>query len=292
MGMLDLFDEAFDLYKKNFALFVLITAVVYVPAVGISTYYILPAAHDMFTSMPGDFDAIVGWIGPYVGSLVIATPLYSMVAALLINSLIAAVSARYLMEPITMREAFKQGASVTLQSTLAFTLYIALVFVSYIMCVVPGIIVQMCCIPLQFFIHVMVNEKKPNVFKALGRSWNIVKTQGSLLSFGHTVHWILWSVLMLATFGVVQVIAQVAVNSAIPFLPLLGSHKDLAETIGLEISWMLLLPFQVCVVTMFYYDLKIRKEGYDMEVLAHSLGYPDVSLPAQAVSSAMRRGRK
>ncbi len=294
MGMLDLFDEAFDLYKKNFALFVLITGIVYVPTVGISTYLILPAARDMVADAPGDFNGIIAWVGPYVGSIALVAPIYALLAGLLLNALVVAVSSRYLGEPVTIGDAFRKGASVTAQTAIALVLYSVLLVCGYAACVIPGLAFQLLCIPLQFFVHVMVNENKKNMFGAISRSWNIVKTQGSLLSFGHTVHWLLWFVLMIATLGAVQIFAEAAVNSAVPFLPLLGAHKDLADTISIEIAWMILLPFQVCVVTMFYYDLRIRKEGYDMEVLAQILGYPLVALPAQAVTAPVRgkRGQK
>jgi len=46
-----------------------------------------------------------------------------------------------------------------------------------------------------------------------------------------------------------------------------------------NLTVMLVIPFAVTVVSLLYYDMRIRKDGYDMEVLAHTLGYPDVVIP-------------
>ena len=37
------------------------------------------------------------------------------------------------------------------------------------------------------------------------------------------------------------------------------------------ISNTLVLPFQVAVTTVLYIDLRVRKEGFDIQLLAHSL---------------------
>ena len=37
------------------------------------------------------------------------------------------------------------------------------------------------------------------------------------------------------------------------------------------ISSTLVLPFQVAVTTVLYIDLRVRKEGFDIQLLAHSL---------------------
>jgi hypothetical protein len=292
MGMLDLFDEAFDLYKKNLGLLLLIVGIVYVPAVGVGTYVIMPAVKDMIADTPGDFDGVMAWLGPYVGPLGVVAPLAAVLAALAISALTAAVCARYLGEPITLRESFRRSLPLIAPVAVGFLVYFVLVSFGYAMCVVPGFIVQACCIPLQFFIQALVVENSKGLFKGLSRSFNLAKGQGSHLLGAHSVHWFLWMVLMLATIGVIQLIAELAVRSAIPLLPLLAAHTDLSSVIGTELAIMILMPFQVCVVSILYFDLRIRKEGYDMEILAQSLGYPPVELPPAAKLPKAATARK
>ena len=45
------------------------------------------------------------------------------------------------------------------------------------------------------------------------------------------------------------------------------------------ISGVVLQPFSASVVTVLYYDLRIRKEGYDLELLADQLGLEASGLP-------------
>lgn len=35
---------------------------------------------------------------------------------------------------------------------------------------------------------------------------------------------------------------------------------------------MLLYPLLTCVFTLFYYDLRVRKEGFDLEMLSGQVG--------------------
>jgi predicted cobalt transporter CbtA len=39
-------------------------------------------------------------------------------------------------------------------------------------------------------------------------------------------------------------------------------------------------PFRAATTTLLYYDLRVRREGYDLHVLADQLGLPSSSMPA------------
>jgi len=43
------------------------------------------------------------------------------------------------------------------------------------------------------------------------------------------------------------------------------------STVLLAILLLLYYPLLTCVFTLFYYDLRVRKEGFDLEVLAAQL---------------------
>lgn len=43
-------------------------------------------------------------------------------------------------------------------------------------------------------------------------------------------------------------------------------------TVLLSIATLLIYPLITCVFTLFYYDLRVRKEGFDLEVLSGQLG--------------------
>ena len=66
-------------------------------------------------------------------------------------------------------------------------------------------------------------------------------------------------------------------------------------TLSSGIASVLVQPFQAAIRTVLYYDLRVRKEGYDVELLAEQLGIEAAELPAGAISarspSVNRAGR-
>jgi hypothetical protein len=46
---------------------------------------------------------------------------------------------------------------------------------------------------------------------------------------------------------------------------------SVGTTVATSITTLLLTPLVYCVLTLLYYDLRVRKEAFDLEVLASSL---------------------
>jgi hypothetical protein len=46
----------------------------------------------------------------------------------------------------------------------------------------------------------------------------------------------------------------------------------LASTISSTISSVIVFPFIAAVITVLYFDLRVRSEGFDLEILARELG--------------------
>jgi hypothetical protein len=60
---------------------------------------------------------------------------------------------------------------------------------------------------------------------------------------------------------------MVAALAAIVFKPLM-----IPAVIGLGLVFLMFYPFTSCVFTLFYYDLRVRKEAFDLELLSRHLG--------------------
>ncbi len=45
-----------------------------------------------------------------------------------------------------------------------------------------------------------------------------------------------------------------------------------ASVLPLAIVRLLFYPLLTCVFTLFYYDLRVRKEGFDLEMLSGQVG--------------------
>jgi hypothetical protein len=101
--------------------------------------------------------------------------------------------------------------------------------------------------------------------KALGRSWRLVGGRW----------WASFGVLLLGFLlsGVVSSVIQYGFTA----LLLVGAGNSsvaqvVVSTIGGTLSSMLTTPFTAAFVTVLYFDLRVRKEGFDLELLAERIG--------------------
>ena len=115
--------------------------------------------------------------------------------------------------------------------------------------IVPGIIVA-CGYAV--VIQVVMLESLASGTEALGRSWELTKQfKGKALVLGVVVFCLLYVPLFAA-----GVLAEVISPLRVGFL-VLGQLLQLAA-----------MPAFACVFTLFYYDLRVRKEAFDLEQLS------------------------
>lgn len=107
--------------------------------------------------------------------------------------------------------------------------------------------------------------------EAMGRSRQLVK--GS---------W--WRVFGVMVVGYLIVIVLTAVVGAIVGLALINSDSELTNAIALTVvnilALALALPFTSALLAYVYFDLRVRKEGFDLALLARGIGEPDAA-PSQ-----------
>ena len=122
---------------------------------------------------------------------------------------------------------------------------------------IPGIVVA--C-GLAVAVQAAVLEPLDSGLDGVGRSWSLTKGfKGK--AFGlFCVVTVLFFIFFFG-FGVVAAIA------AAIFRPLL-----VPAVIGLGLVSLFVYPFTSCVFTLFYYDLRVRKEAFDLELLSRHLG--------------------
>ncbi len=108
---------------------------------------------------------------------------------------------------------------------------------------------------------VVVLEELTSSFDAFGRSWDLTRSF-KLKAFGlWLVVWILtWVVPFCFFFGVGYVVQTKA-----PGL-------ELAVSVVNSLVSIALAPVLPCMLTLFYYDLRMRREGFDLQVLGQQLG--------------------
>ena len=139
-----------------------------------------------------------------------------------------------------------------------------LVVVGLILLVVPGVWVY---VVFSVAVPVLLLEQT-GVGEALGRSRELVKgrwwaTFGTLLLWGV----ILPAIAEIAISLLLSVILNDAIHSPTAFVLIQGLKRFIAE--------VLFAPFGAAVVTAIYFDLRVRKEAFDIEVMATHLAQVD-----------------
>ena len=69
--------------------------------------------------------------------------------------------------------------------------------------------------------------------------------------------------------------------------------STIQSSVAAIISTSLAKPFQVAVIAVIYFDLRVRKEGFDLQLLADRIGgttYADV--PSAPSHSTLRSGNR
>ena len=182
----------------------------------------------------------------------------SMVGYLLVSAAsIRVVSQAYLGHDPGMAEALnfafgKLGR--TLSAGLAATILAALATLLFI---IPGIVVA--C-GLAVAVQAAVLEPLSSGLDGVGRSWRLTKGF-KWRAFGLFCVVFVLFLLFLLGFGLLAGIA------AFLFRALL-----VPAVVGLGLVSLFLYPFTSCVLTLFYYDLRVRKEAFDLDLLSQQLG--------------------
>jgi len=271
MGIGDILDVTFRLYRRRFLTFLLIALIVYVP------YALLLAAFRPFEASPqppviregmsqeaqmeqlslamraNTTRAAVGLIGLAV-FLIVLMPLCT--AALTHN-----ISASYLGEDLTAGQSYGRAAP-RLAALIGTQLLSGLIiFAGLLLCLVPGIIFALWFMVIA---PVVILEAKAGP-SAMGRSKELMRGN---LDKGFTLGFVVGILTYIITFGL---------NTLTALVP--WPHPSLgifAQTVLLAI----ILPLQTAPWILLYYDLRIRKEAFDLEKLAETLGRPSTGEPA------------
>jgi hypothetical protein len=210
----------------------------------------LPTALSLFVQLGGGPQQHFG--------LYLVSQLLTFVGYLLVTGAsIRVVSQAYLGHEPSMGDALDFALSKMGRSFSAGFASGILTVLACLLLLIPGIVVACgLCVAVQ----AAVLEPLPGGTDGLGRSWKLTsgfKWKAFGLYFVVTVVFALF----LMGFGVIAGIA------ATLFPPLM-----VPALIGLGLISLFVYPFISCVFTLFYYDLRVRKEAFDLELLSQNLG--------------------
>ncbi len=240
----EILDVSFQLYRRHFAALAMVALV----CSG------LPVLLSLFIEASGGMLQHIWLTLGYYGIFVV-------LSAIAIAATVFVVSESYLGRPLSAGEALNRATPFLWRVIACSILTGLLVMVGFFLFVIPGIVL-LCGLILAF--PALVLEPGTTASGALARSWAL--TRGS--------RWRIFG--MLLTLGLLLYVPIVALTALAAFV-LPGAPSGSAMTGGLlglvlaAVVQLFLYPLFYCVLTVSYYDLRVRKEGFDLEVLAQTL---------------------
>jgi hypothetical protein len=243
MGLLEIIDQAFRLYRANFWLLTGVLAVVYIPL-------------GVLAAVPG------------IGTLAsVLSPIANLLAT---GALIKLVSDKYLGKALSIGEGYRYIAK-RLWPAITTTVSVYLLMILGMLALGVGAIVA--AFWAAFTMQVFVIEDKRN-FSAIWRSKFLIG-QG------------VWAQVFVL-YLIVGTIALLCAGLLYPALGISFMRPEMGGSTGLlamglanGILETLIGPLTVIAIIMLYYDSRIRKEGFDLQMLAQELGE---QLPPAAVA--------
>lgn len=174
------------------------------------------------------------------------------------------VSESYLGRAITAREALARAAPFVAPLIVASLLVGLLAMVGFIVLVIPGLII-ICGLALT--VPALVVESA-SPMDALGRSWTLTRGY-RLRMFG--LFLLIFLLILIPYIAVMGAFGVASAMFASTGAKGVSTTILLSGTVVAAIVQLLLSPLYQAALVIAYYDLRVRKEGFDLEVLASAL---------------------
>lgn len=280
----ELVDAAVQLGRRHYAPLVTLSAIIAVPSLGLGllAQWLLPQP-----TLTAELDpAALGAIFP---ALLAAMAWFYVGLGALVASAAAAYVDGHPLEPFdALRRALRRAVALILGNLFAAAFVVVLVLVAaFALVAIAGVIgaivallggtlgafsnavalaigaltMAVVIVGLLVFSALFVNVtaavmlEQLGPFRSIARSARLVR--GSLLRVSGVVA--VMAALYLATYLTMYALAAVALDS------------QLAQNVA-GVFVVVLYPFLAALLALLYYDLRIRREGYDIELLARALG--------------------
>lgn len=165
------------------------------------------------------------------------------------------VAGAYLGTEVSADYALRQAVGL-IGRLLILTMMKSLIIGFGFLLLVPGLIL-FCGLALST--TVLVLESPISANNAMTRSWQL--TRGSR-----------WKVLLTVLVAVVLLLVPIMVVTLMGvFGTLVGLWSKFIPLVLVGVLQIFVYPFFYTVITVLYYDLRVRKEGFDLELLASSI---------------------
>lgn len=331
MGIGDILDTVFRLYRQNFITFIGIVALLQVPVMLLQIILTMVFGQHVATDMMSLMNAAPAFdprfdsfadlpianLVAFFGLTILLALIQGIFVQQIVNGALAyAVSQRYLQRPISILGAYNFGIDRMFNLILAGVL---IFFISSFVAAVPiGLLVVlavaagamgeggeasgaaaalfliflflaafllmfliiMALVVIFMFVTQAIVLEGQNALAALGRSWQLVR--GSF-----------WRVLGIYLLLTLLVVVLTAIPSSILNNAIVLIFNDPIADFAIQqalsqlvtyLSQILILPISLLAFTLLYYDVRVRKEGYDMELMAQQFNVP-LAAPTEAAAA-------
>lgn len=257
-------DDAFDLYRERFALLASVSAVVFAPA------YILAstlgvAAFANFTDINdgpevlGAFALNMAWLIPVLTGAYI---LHFGATALAVRDFLTG-------ETATLIGVYKRALRRIFPLLFASLIVGLIGFVSLCIWVGPILVAAYYC----FTAHGIVLEER-KMFESLRRSRDMAQSYfGKSLGLFCLMSFIILA-LVVGIESLVAVLFALIPKSATGTAFELKTAEEVVSTVAGSVIAVLIAPLPAIATTLLYYDLRVRREGLDVESEAAAWGVP------------------
>lgn len=253
MGIGELIDAAVKLYRRDWLALMGIVAFVLVPVTFAQFWLTQGMIGPMIATQTPSAEAATQFL---IVTLVVFAIQFVIVQPFLVAAIARAAADAYLGERVSIGRTY-QYALRKLPAILWITILTSIVtLIGFILLIIPGIIafVRLALAP-----PVVVVEDVRGT-KAIGRSWRLTK--------GH--FWRLLGLLILS--GLIAGVGALIITIPTEIIALsLGVGGWPVSALGSALATVLITPFSMLIIVLFYFDMRIRKEGFDIEVMAQEL---------------------
>jgi hypothetical protein len=285
MNLAALLDTAFALYRRHFALLAGISVILGIPeAILNALISALTFSRAVTQSSPGSihFTSLTSGAPGITG-------LVSAAFGIIITGAIAfAVSRIYLSEPVTVESAYRgvgrSGFLRLIGAVLLGALIGILVFLIPAVLLITGVVAGFALLDgvavILFFAAILAGiylfvmwqfvpqaivVEGHGIVDAFRRSWHLVEG----------TWWRVFAIYLVLTI-MVGILGSIVGGIAGGILAVSGGDRGaifLAQVIAQFVT-VLITPFQLCAMTLLFFDLRIRKEGFDLEQMVRGMDEP------------------
>jgi hypothetical protein len=264
LGVGEILDAAIKVYRNKFGTMLKAVAVVIVPVQVLNVLITLSLPDTSTTAGTTTTTSDSEWAGFAALLLIFVISLVS--AALAEAACLKAVSDTYLGTETDWRESLRFGFRRLGSLLWLMLIHGVVVLLGLLACIAPGVWLY---VAWSVAVPALLIEGTRG-FAALGRSFNLVRRRW----------WPTFGILLLANL----LATTVSFGFGLLALPLVFAGRDnefvfdLANGVFGAVASVVTIPFVAAVVAVIYFDLRVRKEGFDLQLMAPRIGAPDGSV--------------